>query len=122
MRSAASRPLVTSPTCCPILRTAFASEPAVLTASSDRNSWQRHQLRADEHEVRLGADAVTAVQAEQVAALQHQRAELEVAARLELELVEEGGLPAAANHGDLHPLLAYLDPRVVLHQRPRRQH
>ena len=36
MRSAASRALVTSPTCRPSRQTAFASEATVVTASSER--------------------------------------------------------------------------------------
>src|SRR5437764_7108 len=36
MRSAASRPLLTRPTCCPIWKTALASDAAAVTASSDR--------------------------------------------------------------------------------------
>jgi hypothetical protein len=50
-------------------------------------TFQRHDLRIDQQEVRRGEHAVAAVQAEEVARLDHQRADLVIAAAIALQLV-----------------------------------
>ena len=66
--------------------------------------FQRHDLRIDQQEMRRGQHAVAAVQAEQVARLDHQRADLVVAAAIALQLVEQRMPAAAADHGQLDAL------------------
>ena len=70
---------------------------------------QRHHLGIDQQEVRRGEHAVAAVQAEQVARLDHQRADLVVAAAIALELITQcvaGRGPAASPTGCVFPSLA----------------
>jgi len=53
--------------------------------------------------MRLAQDPVAPVQSEQVARLEHQGPDLEIAALAAFQLVRENPTPAAAEHGHLQP-------------------
>ena len=83
---------------------------------------QRDNLRINQQIMRLGIDAITAVQAEQVAALHHHRPNLVVAAHITLNLVVRRHLPAGRQHADLQPFSLDAETRRLLIECLLRQH
>ena len=71
--------------------------------------------------MRLGGHAIAAVQAEQVARLEHQRADLVVAAAIALQLIMDRLAAAAAEHGQVQP--PAFDPQAgrLINKRVARQ-
>ena len=82
---------------------------------------QRHDVRIDQQEVRRGEHAVAAVQPEQVARLDHQRADLVVSAAIALQLIKQRVPAAAAEHGQLDALPVDLQTRRLVDEGPAGQ-
>lgn len=78
-------------------------------ARGDVVSGQWHDLGVDEHEVGFGGGLPAAVKTERVARLEHERADLVVAALVELDLVGKRLPPAATQHRQLEAAAMELD-------------
>ena len=90
-------------------------------ARSQFKALKRHDLRIDQQEMRRGEHAVAPVQPEQVARLDHQRADLVVSAAIALQLIKNRAPAAAAEHGQLYASPLDLQTRRLVQKRPARQ-
>src|SRR5882672_2720196 len=97
----------------PVREPYFADRPA----RGEVVSFKRYHLGKDENEMRLGLDAKTAVQAEQIAALDEQRPELVIPAHQKGNLIKQRLLPPGRQLQNIDPPTVQRDPRGPLQER-----
>ena len=83
---------------------------------------QRDDFRVDQHEGRMSEHPEPSMQPEQVARLQHQRADLVIASANALQLILQHHLGAGAEHADPQALALHLEPGIEHIESAARQH